>query len=79
MDANSTISCNWLSATDVVRDIQAFELNVTDIVTQCADICQIVFQSNSLVSTGPSIDCQANDATRILLNKECVLTSILEE
>ena len=50
MATNSTISCNWIDAVNIVADIQRFKLNVSDIVTQCANTCQVVFQSKSLVS-----------------------------
>lgn len=43
---NSTISCNWSNATQVVGDIQAAKLNVTDIVAQCANVCDIAFASS---------------------------------
>jgi hypothetical protein len=45
----NSISCNWLGPTDVVTDIQTLELNTTDIVSQCANICPFIFQSHNLV------------------------------
>ena len=47
--SNPSISCDWPSAADTMGDIQASKLNVTDVVTQCANICNIVFASGNPV------------------------------
>lgn len=52
MSTNSSISCDWPSAGALVAEIQSDKLNVTDIVNQCPDICQSVFESNNPVSVG---------------------------
>jgi hypothetical protein len=44
---NSTISCNWAGAGDLVEDIISHELNVTDIVAQCAGVCELAFASRA--------------------------------
>lgn len=43
--SNSTISCNWASATGLVADVQTYKLNATDIVSQCANVCGLAFET----------------------------------
>jgi hypothetical protein len=51
--SNPAISCDWSGAAyipaDIVGDIQTSKLNVTDVVTQCANVCNIVFASGNPV------------------------------
>ena len=43
--ATNTISCDWLSSTEIVGDVAARKLSVADIVSQCANVCEAVFES----------------------------------
>jgi hypothetical protein len=43
----SSLSCDWISAAQLVGQIQADKLNVTDVVAQCANVCQVAFNSSS--------------------------------
>jgi hypothetical protein len=43
----STLSCSWTSAAQLVWQIQANTLNATDVVAQCANVCQVAFNSTS--------------------------------
>ena len=71
--ATSPMSCNWTVAAQVVGQIQADKLNVTDIVAQCANVCQVAFNSTS--AAGVSIfqiirwHCMTNDLISHLLGK----------
>lgn len=43
-------SCDWLSAQALVGDIQDKKLNVTNVVAQCINVCDIAFRSKRSVS-----------------------------
>ena len=43
----SALSCEWTSAAQLVGQIQADKLIVPDVVAQCANSCQIAFNSTS--------------------------------
>jgi len=53
--SNSTISCNWPSVTDLVGDVQTYKLNATDIVSQCANVCGLLFESSNPDLAGEGI------------------------
>ncbi|KAE9373303.1 hypothetical protein N431DRAFT_406712 [Stipitochalara longipes BDJ] len=45
--ATSSLSCEWTSAAQLVGQIQADKLIVPDVVAQCANVCQVAFNSTS--------------------------------
>lgn len=71
--AASSISCNWTGAAQVVGQIQADKLNATDVVAQCANVCQVAFNSSSAAGVGlfqiHCLHCMANDLISHLQGK----------
>jgi hypothetical protein len=45
--AVSSLSCDWASSASLVAQIQAEKLIVPDVVAQCANVCQVAFNSTS--------------------------------
>lgn len=45
--AASLLSCDWTSAAALVGQIQAEKLIVPDVVAQCANVCQVAFNTSS--------------------------------
>ncbi|KAN0098706.1 hypothetical protein V8E51_014369 [Hyaloscypha variabilis] len=45
--AASSLSCEWTSAAQLVGQIQADKLIIPDVVSQCADVCQVAFNSTT--------------------------------
>jgi hypothetical protein len=43
--AASSFSCDWTSAASLVGQIRAENLIVPDVVAQCANVCQVAFNS----------------------------------
>jgi hypothetical protein len=45
--AVSSLSCDWKSSASLVAQIQAEKLIVPDVVAQCANVCQVAFNSTN--------------------------------
>ena len=45
--ASARVDCGWKSPAQIVGQIEAEKLNLTDLVDKCADICQVAFNSSS--------------------------------
>ena len=61
LSSNSTLattspllSCNWASAAQLVGQIQADNLDVTEVVAQCENVCQVAFNSTSAAGVSVS-------------------------
>ena len=72
--AVSSLSCDWMSAAQLVGQIQAEKLIVPDVVAQCPNACQVAFNSTSPPGVSLSLLLHyfylANDAVRRLQVKE---------
>jgi hypothetical protein len=70
----SPLLCDWTSAAQLVGQIQADKLNATDVVSQCANVCQVAFNSSSAPGVSLSWNlrslCKTNEPISHLLVKE---------
>jgi len=53
--AASSLSCEWTSAAQLVGQIQADKLIIPDVVSQCADVCQVAFNSTTAPGVSTSL------------------------
>lgn len=49
MSTNAIMSCDWPSAKALVEDIHAEELNVTNVVAKCVNVCDLTLESKRSV------------------------------
>lgn len=48
LSPDPTIRCNWTGVAEAVRDIQSRRLNITVVVAQCANVCDMIYGSEIL-------------------------------